>query len=38
MGQGTWMMGERPERRPAESAALRLGIDLALTLIAMLPV
>jgi len=33
LGQGTWMMGERPDRRPAEIAALREGIDLGLTLI-----
>ena len=33
LGQGTWMMGESPRRRAAEVAALRLGIDLGLTLI-----
>jgi diketogulonate reductase-like aldo/keto reductase len=33
LGQGTWMMGERPERRDAEIAALSEGIDLGLTLI-----
>jgi diketogulonate reductase-like aldo/keto reductase len=33
LGQGTWQLGDRPERRDAELAALRLGIDLGLTLI-----
>lgn len=33
MGQGTWMMGERPDRRSAEIAALRLGVELGMTLI-----
>jgi diketogulonate reductase-like aldo/keto reductase len=33
LGQGTWTMGERRERRAAEAAALRLGIDLGMTLI-----
>lgn len=33
LGQGTWGMGERPERRAAEIAALRLGLDLGMTLI-----
>ena len=33
MGQGTWMMGERPDRRQAEIAALRLGVELGMTLI-----
>jgi diketogulonate reductase-like aldo/keto reductase len=33
MGQGTWMMGERPERRAAEIAALRLGVELGMTVI-----
>lgn len=33
LGQGTWMMGERPDRRSAEIAALHEGIDLGLTLI-----
>lgn len=33
MGQGTWMMGERPDLRPAEIAALRLGVELGMTLI-----
>jgi len=26
LGQGTWMMGEKPERRRDEIAALRLGV------------
>ena len=33
LGQGTWHMGERGSDRRAEVAALRLGIDLGLTLI-----
>jgi len=33
LGQGTWEMGVRPEARSAEVAALRLGLDLGLTLI-----
>jgi diketogulonate reductase-like aldo/keto reductase len=33
LGQGTWQLGDRPERRDSELAALRLGIDLGLTLI-----
>jgi diketogulonate reductase-like aldo/keto reductase len=33
LGQGTWHMGERGNDRAAEAAALRLGIDLGLTLI-----
>jgi diketogulonate reductase-like aldo/keto reductase len=33
IGQGTWRMGERPDRRKAEAAALRCGIDHGLTLI-----
>ncbi len=33
LGQGTWRMGERPDRRKAEEAALRAGIDLGMTLI-----
>jgi diketogulonate reductase-like aldo/keto reductase len=32
LGQGTWRMGERGDRR-AEASALRLGLDLGLTLI-----
>ena len=33
LGQGTWQLGERPERRKSELAAIALGIDLGLTLI-----
>src|SRR5579872_564737 len=33
LGQGTWHMGERADRRVAESDALRLGLDLGLSLI-----
>lgn len=33
LGQGTWVMGEDPTKRPAEIAALRLGLDLGMTLI-----
>jgi diketogulonate reductase-like aldo/keto reductase len=33
LGQGTWMMGERHQRRAAEIAALRMGVDLGMTLI-----
>ncbi|WP_428970418.1 aldo/keto reductase [Sphingomonas sp. Xoc002] len=33
LGQGTWMMAERPDRRSDEIAALRLGVDLGMTLI-----
>jgi diketogulonate reductase-like aldo/keto reductase len=33
LGQGTWRMGERRERREKEIAALRLGIELGMTLI-----
>jgi diketogulonate reductase-like aldo/keto reductase len=33
LGQGTWQMGERRDRRRQEIAALQLGIDLGLTLI-----
>lgn len=33
LGQGTWMMGDRRERRAAEIAALRVGIELGMTLI-----
>lgn len=33
LGQGTWGMGETPERRQKEIAALRFGLDLGLTLI-----
>ncbi|MBY0331131.1 MAG: aldo/keto reductase [Acetobacteraceae bacterium] len=33
LGQGTWHMGERGARRAQEAAALRLGLDLGMTLI-----
>lgn len=33
LGQGTWQLGERLERRQSELATLKLGIDLGLTLI-----
>jgi diketogulonate reductase-like aldo/keto reductase len=33
LGQGTWYMGERARDRAAEVAALRLGLDLGMTLI-----
>jgi diketogulonate reductase-like aldo/keto reductase len=33
LGQGTWAMGEDPAQRRAEIAAIRLGLDLGLTLI-----
>jgi diketogulonate reductase-like aldo/keto reductase len=33
MGQGTWKMGERAERRADEIAALRAGVELGMTLI-----
>ena len=33
LGQGTWMMGERRDRRDGEIAALRAGIELGMTLI-----
>lgn len=33
LGQGTWMMAERPDRRADEIAALRVGFDLGMTLI-----
>ncbi|MDC9822987.1 aldo/keto reductase [Devosia sp. ZB163] len=33
LGQGTWYMAEDPRRRPDELAALRLGIDLGMSLI-----
>ncbi|WP_439551546.1 aldo/keto reductase [Falsiroseomonas sp.] len=33
LGQGTWHMGERGSDRRAEAAALRLGLDLGMTLI-----
>ena len=33
LGQGTWMMGERRDRRGDEITALRAGVDLGMTLI-----
>ena len=33
LGQGTWYMGEKRGARKAEAEALRLGIDLGMTLI-----
>lgn len=33
LGQGTWFMGEQPRRAADEAAALRLGLDLGMTLI-----
>jgi len=33
LGQGTWKMAERRDRRAAEIAALRLGLDLGMSLI-----
>ena len=33
LGQGTWHMGEDPQRRTEEIAALRLGLELGLSLI-----
>jgi diketogulonate reductase-like aldo/keto reductase len=33
LGQGTWGMGEKPSRRQEEIEALRLGLDLGMTLI-----
>src|SRR3569623_1579469 len=33
LGQGTWMMGEHASQRKAEITALRLGLDLGMTLI-----
>ena len=33
LGQGTWHLGDRPDRRKQEISALQLGIDLGLTLI-----
>lgn len=33
IGQGTWHMGERPERRVREADALRLGVELGMTVI-----
>jgi diketogulonate reductase-like aldo/keto reductase len=33
LGQGTWMLGEKPERRADEIKALRFGLDLGMNLI-----
>lgn len=33
LGQGTWMMGEKPERRRDEIATLRLGVELGMPLV-----
>ncbi|KAA0099643.1 aldo/keto reductase [Mycolicibacterium sp. P1-18] len=33
LGQGTWYFGERPARRSDEIAAIRLGLDLGMTLV-----
>lgn len=33
LGQGTWYMGERADRRKAEASALRRGLDLGMTLV-----
>jgi len=33
LGQGTWQLGDRPDRRTQEIATLQLGIDLGMTLI-----
>ncbi len=33
LGQGTWQLGERPAKRQQEISALRLGLELGLTLI-----
>lgn len=33
LGQGTWTLGERPDRRAAELSALSTGIELGMTLI-----
>lgn len=33
LGQGTWNMGEQPDRRSDEIAALRAGVDLGMSLI-----
>ncbi|MDB5706004.1 MAG: aldo/keto reductase [Sphingomonas bacterium] len=33
LGQGTWLMGERSDRRAGEIAALRAGVELGMTLI-----
>ena len=33
LGQGTWQLGEHPSQRAEELAALRLGLDLGMTLV-----
>ncbi|MFD3455051.1 aldo/keto reductase [Streptomyces sp. NPDC058691] len=33
LGQGTWYLGDAPDRRDEEIAALRLGLDLGMTLV-----
>ena len=33
LGQGTWQLGDRADRRQQEITALQLGIDLGMTLI-----
>ncbi|MFJ4555402.1 aldo/keto reductase [Streptomyces massasporeus] len=33
LGQGTWYLGENPARREQEIAALRLGVDLGMTVV-----
>jgi diketogulonate reductase-like aldo/keto reductase len=33
LGQGTWFMGERAERRKAEADSIRLGVELGMTLV-----
>ncbi|MET7607119.1 aldo/keto reductase, partial [Streptomyces avermitilis] len=33
LGQGTWYLGEDPARREREIAALRLGVDLGMTVV-----
>ena len=33
LGQGTWRMGERPERRAEEARVLRAGVELGMTLV-----
>ncbi|MFG3120469.1 aldo/keto reductase [Streptomyces sp. NPDC048201] len=33
LGQGTWYLGEEPARRAQEIAALRLGVDLGMTVV-----
>jgi hypothetical protein len=33
LGQGTWRMGERADRRRSEIAALQLGIELGMTVV-----